>query len=1546
MSLQVTSVKRRRPNENSCVFCDQTGNLVEKPKPQSFVNIQRAADRRKDEISEKIKNNPDFTEHNYSWHRTCMASYISEEKIRRRELALFKQENESIPTPSTEASASGTKRDRMLSKRHAHYQGNKDRKCLICGKKTRNKNKTLYLCSEMSAAEQIFNTAKKRLDAVYTQISTCECAADLFAMEVRYHKHCYRDYLRVPRNAEIPAGRPSNKIPCDILLNAFEKLIDEIKHQFTSHAFEMAYLAKRLAELTEIEDAVVENRAMKSLLIDKYGDQLVFSYSKDRSKSSLVFMCNLPLDEVVEQLRTINSTNYTVQVAKKLRKELLGTEMIPEGYLCDEILVEKLLNEGQLPNTWKIFMQALFSAKNKKLSENYNRRALSVFHDIYFTITEKQTPKHIALAQSVHHLTRSKHLINMLNKFGHTINYKALKTLDNEVSTSIVCEDINKNLIIPKNIVRDPSLFLHGAIDNNDFNEETLSGKDSTHVTAMVIYQEKKSNENYVHGIKVKSKADLKKFDMGVQFLKCQEILHFQDTMAPLIPNYQETRHLLEIENKKLQFDNMLWVLCRLQYNQTENNFCRPPTNSVPGWTPFQQILSSDTSPVSTVGFSPILPQPPTSKDVVYTAMTNYVNVSRALDKKTAVLSCDMAIYLIAKSIQQTNREFDNLILRIGSFHLQKNFLRCLGQYIEGSGLDNILIDADIYGVNTLSSVLKGTQYNRGIRAHKLLYEALRSIQIAEFMECMNYSQDFVQQIHNCLQEIRENTVDKDHSGLIEKCNQYYQIIKDFLSSFSNFLCTRSTENEMFKYFNNYCEMVEVLLNSVMADRSNDYELHLVSTRKMLPYFFSTNHTNYIRGVTAYLQDMMKLPLEVADDMKRGMMAVKRSEGTFNAVGPDLALEQSQNRSSAVTGGLIGITKNEDAMQRWLLLYPFKNSIHESLSTYLGIQADTTSDINYHNEWTHSRIDKDEKDIQNIIKYFNACNPHSDENTVLRNMYTGELADESSSECLLNIVENGEALLSTYENERLVLRSKQLSDPIKKIKFTNFATTLAKESKSSSNKKLHDAADINLFQKTFMLANQREFYIKTLASYEILNYCKYLFDAEGFYRKSPKSELALEIEKNHTCGTNRRQDILNLQSTKIYIVDGMALVHRIQLKNFTTFGEFCEAFFNRIHNLSLEPNVKRIDIVFDRYDDISIKYLESTLRSKGKRSQTFVISNDHTRIPTNCNNFFSSLENKLQLVRMLCTAAPRYAQVKEHCNLYICGGFDDPTQCFTLQGSSFFEIPDLSSNHLEADSRMFCHIFHAIKIQPAHIIILSTDTDVFILGIHFWNKLARLGCLGLWFDGSYKKKYISGCHLAAQSLGENICHILPALHSLTGCDSTSRLGSKKNSLKAASLDFVQNALGHLGNPYLSVEQLIELETTCTYLFANKKLTADELRYKLISQNIGFGLNLLRVICTSDALHLHMLRASAQTYVWINADRTQLPVIDYTLLGYEKKDGNLYPRQQTKGPLPELLIQPCKCSSNCHTKACSCKKVELNCISLCKCCNNDCQNKKH
>lgn len=57
-----------------------------------------------------------------------------------------------------------------------------------------------------------------------------------------------------------------------------------------------------------------------------------------------------------------------------------------------------------------------------------------------------------------------------------------------------------------------------------------------------------------------------------------------------------------------------------------------------------------------------------------------------------------------------------------------------------------------------------------------------------------------------------------------------------------------------------------------------------------------------------------------------------------------------------------------------------------------------------------------------------------------------------------------------------------------------------------------------------------------------------------------------------------------------------------------------------------------------------------------------------------------------------------------------------------------------------------------------------------------------------------------------------------------------------------------------------------------HLFAEQRSIANELRFKLIISNIGFNLNVFKVICTCDALYLHCLRVAVQTYLWRNSSQ--------------------------------------------------------------------------
>ena len=96
MSFSKIPIKRKVSYKNSlsCIFCDNFENLVQNPKSESFLTVQAAATRRKDHITEKFKSlyECNATKQKFSWHKSCFSTYVSEQKIRLREIKLYKQE--------------------------------------------------------------------------------------------------------------------------------------------------------------------------------------------------------------------------------------------------------------------------------------------------------------------------------------------------------------------------------------------------------------------------------------------------------------------------------------------------------------------------------------------------------------------------------------------------------------------------------------------------------------------------------------------------------------------------------------------------------------------------------------------------------------------------------------------------------------------------------------------------------------------------------------------------------------------------------------------------------------------------------------------------------------------------------------------------------------------------------------------------------------------------------------------------------------------------------------------------------------------------------------------------------------------------------------------------------------------------------------------------------------------------------------------------------------------------------------------------------------
>ena len=133
-------------------------------------------------------------------------------------------------------------------------------------------------------------------------------------------------------------------------------------------------------------------------------------------------------------------------------------------------------------------------------------------------------------------------------------------------------------------------------------------------------------------------------------------------------------------------------------------------------------------------------------------------------------------------------------------------------------------------------------------------------------------------------------------------------------------------------------------------------------------------------------------------------------------------------------------------------------------------------------------------------------------------------------------------------------------------------------------------------------------------------------------------------------------------------------------------------------------------------------------------------------------------------------------------------------------GSKTFgsDVHILESTHEEADTRIIIHATAACEARLERIVIVSRDTDVLVLVIHFAAQLSR----GLWKrTGAAKQQRFIAVHDI--QLPPTLRRNIPADHALTGCDTVSQL--RGHGKKSTWKTFQKHAvlLHHLGPRALS-----------------------------------------------------------------------------------------------------------------------------------------------
>ncbi|VDI69502.1 Hypothetical predicted protein [Mytilus galloprovincialis] len=221
----------------------------------------------------------------------------------------------------------------------------------------------------------------------------------------------------------------------------------------------------------------------------------------------------------------------------------------------------------------------------------------------------------------------------------------------------------------------------------------------------------------------------------------------------------------------------------------------------------------------------------------------------------------------------------------------------------------------------------------------------------------------------------------------------------------------------------------------------------------------------------------------------------------------------------------------------------------------------------------------------------------------------------------------------------------------------------------------------------------------------------------------------------------------------------------------------------------------------------------------------------------------------------------------------------------------------IETKHASADADVLI-AKTAVESSISHpTILLGEDTDLLVLLLYYYN----FGSKNLIFKPNHDKKTKSkiwDINKTKVVLGQDMCKVLPIIHAISGCDTTSKLYGVG---KVATL-----------KKFIDSPTLKELdvknagEKVITFLYGGVPHEGlDILRYKKFANRVLTCKEVIQIHTlppTTETATYHSLRAYFQVQTWIGGEE-----IDPCDFGWLIVNGKLMPIKTKRQPAPQRLL---------------------------------------
>ena len=946
------------------------------------------------------------------------------------------QHEEKAPIPKNEDIKDSSTRQRKSSRPRSDSGVTSDEKkskrdsgsCVICQKVATgswpNQVYVLYRLSEMklgdSRAAKFLSAMHFNEDHVHTSLIYCKSIGDIFAADVYYHKKCMDSYLKkYERNvAKVLENiqREDEEIVLDEKVNAIFENID-----FEHKAFSLTDITKTINDSLSYE---FDNRRTKSYLIKFFGEEILFSYAKERAQAQIVFKQAVAVSDIIEgQLRGHDSVK---ECARALASEIKELTFNLDESLCTpadlEIAMERF--KESRPKKWMKFVSELFAESRHTRGDGWYIKSDAVFQIFYHWLSGRLTPMHCGLTEMIHCISKSREIIDVICRHGLGISYDSMKRIDTGLAMQTIERTGDNRGPVSESIKAGTPI--QAAIDNFNHKERTHSGGDVSNDTVLVIWQNQDKDSELSHQKDVISKQTgvkgvEKKRSLNEQ-LPCQNLIEsrlFKKT-AEVSDGFTPTTNFVHKESllERAEEKYFTWFCSRNLQHMDDNNF----RSEVPSQTAVNSKLLSavNTSPTLTsVSFFPILPYPATLMDSIYTSMLNFKDVLQQRDETCGALWCDEGVYCLAKEIQLLKPEqFGTIFIGLGPFHWSKILMGAVGKWLSSSGIGEALINSQVFSAGAAkTSVLQGGDYVKAKEGMNIIAETITLLQYKAFMESDSYQlrkhHDLtLEEVQYDMNSVFTNLYESSDVDTFQNAWEMATLsVQQLRSAFKSFKQSNNG-NQNFEFWDIFLDFMYPCIRDFESSvRCGKWELFLSAIERSLVIFFATGRPNYSRYGTLFYQDCLDLQRKFPDIYKHykdGMFVCYMSERHGSGIGFDQALEKAYNHTAKSTGGIIGMTRRKQAVAMWDLIKHEKDLYVSFVRNTVKDKETMTELDSLHHEFNSKKAAQTHGQVKQLVDYIESVkNPFSSGASSSKLMNLTSLEEVQNVDYLLNCIPFG-----------------------------------------------------------------------------------------------------------------------------------------------------------------------------------------------------------------------------------------------------------------------------------------------------------------------------------------------------------------------------------------------------------------------------------------------------------------------------------------------------------------------------------------------------------